>query len=1112
MNNDFLIQGKSIREYLATYLRVSEPTYYLLLRMKLTTFLIIALTIQASAFTFGQSITLSYRKATLKTVIKALSQQGNIDFVYKDQYLQQANPVSLDLKNASVEAALKAIFSDQPFLYEITDGIVYITPKPKEIQRKEAPKRTEQQPIRGKITDDKGEPLAGATIRIKGSGKQLKSDQSGEFILSAEDTDAVIEVSYMGYANTELSIKGRSTVQIAMQPTTGMLDQVVIQGYGTTTKRLATGNIATVDAKTIEQQPVMNVLQTLNGRVAGVQVTQNSSIPGSSLNIKIRGTNSLSASNRPLFVIDDVPFAMDPLPSAGYFSAIEPTNIINPGDIESITILKDADATAIYGSRAANGVVLITTKKAKAGKTRLDVSLNRGFSNVSNVVEVMNTEQYLQMRRDAFANSGATPTASTAPDLLTWDPNSDNKIMDWYIGNTADIHDVAASFSGGNISTVFLLSGNYHQESNVFSDKNKYKRGNLHFTVNHTSPDQRLKISFSGLYGNENNRINNNGSNSLSSVSQAVPNYPYFDDSGNYNWLANLNNIYALHTAYSKFSTQNLNINLKGVYEISDRFNLITSVGLRNLFNNNISVYPYTAKDPNFSNPLGNSVFNNNNSNAILVEPQLSYKEIIFQGKINVLLGTTVQKSYSKSERLAMNMYLSDLLMESRNGGSFQSASTDVGQYNFVSIFSRLNYNWKDRYVFNGTLRRDGSGRFGPNKRFGNFGSIGAAWIVSNERFLKDHRYISYAKLRGSYGTTGSDGIGDFGYLSLYTTLTDYGTQKAISPSQIANPDYQWEVTKKLEFAGELGFLKDRILVATAWYRNRSGNQLVTYPLPMTTGFSGYTANLPALVENRGWEFELNTVNIENNTFLWRSDFTLTVPENRLLEFPNIEQTSFANTHVIGKPLNSYLAYQLEQIDPATGLATVVDVSGNGTINANSSYNNRGGDKVWVGSANPDWFAGLNNSFAYRGVQLDIFWQYTRQIGYNLFSSGASFSTFGTLRNGYAAYLDYWKEPGQEATIPKPFSSSNTSLSLFSQSDRAISDASFLRLKTVALNYQLPSKLINKWGMSNLQITAQGQNLLTFTDYAGSEPEMAPSTALAISALRTFSFGIKSSF
>lgn len=315
-----------------------------------------------------------------------------------------------------------------------------------------------------------------------------------------------------------------------------------------------------------------------------------------------------------------------------------------------------------------------------------------------------------------------------------------------------------------------------------------------------------------------------------------------------------------------------------------------------------------------------------------------------------------------------------------------------------------------------------------------------------------------------------------------------------------------------MEFAGELGLFKDRILVSTAWYRNRSGNQLVTYPLPTTTGFTGYTANLPALVENKGWEFDLSTVNIEKNTFSWKSNFTLTIPENRLLEFPNIEQTSFANTHVIGKPLNSYLVYQLEKIDPSTGLATVVDVSGNGTISANSSYNNRGGDKIWIGSANPDWFAGLNSSFTYKGIQLDVFLQYTKQIGYNLFSSNEGFSSFGTLANGYIAYLDYWKEPGQEATIPKPFSSYNNSLNLFAQSDRTISDASFLRLKTVALSYQLPARWINRLKISDLQITAQGQNLLTFTDYEGADPEMAPSSANTISGLRTFSFGLKSSF
>lgn len=1085
----------------------------LLITMKLFALYLLILCSCSFADVRAQKVSLDVKNARFQDVAFSIQKQTGYSFAISKRYVAMAKPVTMKMNEADLEKALTSLFKEQPFSYAIDGKIISLIDKPKAKAKMEGNIETIdvlQQSIRGKVTDSTGTALAGVLVEVVGTNNRTTTDQLGVYSLSNVDAGANLRFKLLGYREQTRAASG-GEVNLVLSMHISALDQVVVQGYGTTSKRLSTGNIATVDAETIQQQPVMNALQTLNGRVSGVQITQNNSIPGSPLNIQIRGTNSLSASNRPLFVVDDVPFAMEPLTAFGYISAIEPTNIINPNDIESITILKDADATAIYGSRGANGVVLITTKKAKAGKTTFDLSLNRGFSNVYNVVEAMNTEQYLQMRRDAFANSGATPTESTAPDLLTWDANQDNRIMDWYIGNTADIHNAAVSFSGGNQNTQFLLSGNYHQESNVFSEQNKYRRGNFHFMANHTSADQRLKVSFSGLYGNENNKLNNNLVNNTQAVSQAVPNYPYFDANGNYNWLANHTNVYAASTAYSKFSTQNLNMNLKGIYDISDHFTFTANLGLRNLFNDNIAVNPTKSWDPAWM-VTGSSAFNTNTSKVLLVEPQLNYNQDLLKGKLSVLLGSTIQKSTTKTESLNLNNYTSDLLMESRNGGSFLSASTVIGQYNFLSLFSRLNYNWQDRYLINATFRRDGSSRFGPNKRFGNFGSIGGAWILSGEDFLKEHNWISFAKVRGSYGTTGSDGIGDFGYLSLYNSLADYGTQKAISPWQIANPDYQWEVTKKLEIAAELGFFEDRILLSTVWYRNRSENQLVQYPLPTTTGFAGYIANLPALVQNKGWEFDLSTTNIEKSSFSWRSNFTLTIPENKLLEFPNIEHTSFANTHVIGKPLNSYLMYQLDKIDPATGLATVVDISGDGIINANSSYNNRGGDMIWVGSANPNWFAGLNNSFSFKGVQLDIFWQYTKQIGYNLFSSNAGFYNFGTLANGYTAYLDYWKEPGQDATVPKPFSSYNNSLNLFSQSDRTISDASFLRLKTLALSYNLPIKLVNRWGMSNLQITAQGQNLLTFTDYNGSDPEIAPSLALSISSLRTFSFGLKSSF
>lgn len=1084
--------------------------FKIFIRMKLLILSLLLFMVHASAVVKSQTVTLHFTDAPLEQVLAEVKKQSGYSFIANATLLKEAKKVTVKVTNADLTEALYTIFKDQPLSAEIGDGIIHI--KPRKIKAEEKGTEVKQQePIRGKVTNNDGQPLIGATIKIKGTNKTVLSNQSGEFTLADVDANATIQVTYVGHTPSELALDGQKTVHITLQPRLGELDNIVVQGYGTTTKRLSTGNIATISANEIAQQPVTNPLQAISGRVSGVQISQISGIPGSGITVQIRGRNSIDASNNPLFIVDGVPFASDNISGDYQLNVISPLNSISPNDIESISILKDADATAIYGSRAANGVVLITTKKGVSGKSKLDVNFNRGYSSITRTPEIMSTAQYLQMRTDAFNNSGTTPTATNAPDLITWDPNLDNEMMDWYMGNTADVYDAGLSFSGGSPNTQFLLSGNFHQENTMFSDKDRYLRGNMHFSLNHTSQDGKLKLKFNGIYGSDNNRVQNTLTGNQLNVARSVPNYPYFDDLGNYNWTANQTNYKATATAYTKANIDNLNLNLSADYQITKDLLFIVNLGYGRLANDTMRPTPSTSRDPASSSPLGTNSFRTANAKTYLFEPQLNFNRQIFKGNLSFLLGSTVQKRNSSTDQVSYTNYINDLLIESRNGATNNNNNSTHSEYNFLSAFARANYIWEDRYIVNATFRRDGSSRFGAGQRFGNFGSIGAAWLFSNESFLKDKtNWFSYGKLRGSYGTTGSDGIGDYGYLSLYTSGTAYGTQVTINPSQIANENYQWEETKKLEGALDLGFFQDRVLLSATRYRNRSGNQLVTFPLPVTTGFSGYIANLPALVQNSGWEFELNTENLKK-TFTWNTSFNLTIPKNELVEFPNIEQTSYANTLVIGKPLNLFLGFQFAGIDADTGIPSVVDVSGNGVISGNSSYNERGGDKIYVGTTDPQWFAGINNNFSWKGLSVDIFFQYTKQDGYNLFSNGNGFNSFGTMQNGFTAWLDYWKEPGDNSQTPKPFASNNTALAQFAQSERTFEDASFLRLKTLAFSYILPNKWTKRTGLTNTQLFARGQNLWTITNYDAQDPEQAMYNGITKPLLRTFQFGIKTS-
>jgi len=590
------------------------------------------------------------------------------------------------------------------------------------------------------------------------------------------------------------------------------------------------------------------------------------------------------------------------------------------------------------------------------------------------------------------------------------------------------------------------------------------------------------------------------------SVVTSVPNYPVYNPDGTYNW-ANTNYV-AQSMAYNKSQTQNLNSNLILSYELMPGLKLKGSMGYNRIENGQIVVYPSSYNNPAFG-IQGRSIFTNNYIQTLLFEPQISYDKQISKGKLSILGGATTQQNHTQGTDFDVSGYSSDLLLENPGyGSSIYATGTNV-DYKYLSVFGRVTYNWEDKYIINGTFRRDGSSRFGPDKKFGDFGSIGSAWIFSEENLVKDNlKFLSFGKLRGSWGTTGNDGIGDYQYLSTYSSTQNYGSQPSIIPSRIANNNYSWEVNKKLEFALDLGFLNNNILFSTAWYMNRSGNQLVGYPLPSTTGFSSYIANLPALVQNKGWEFELST-STGKGTFQWKTSSNLTIPNNKLLRFDNLQSSTYANSLVVGQPLNIVQGYHFLKVDPQTGSEVVQDINKDGNIEAVSSYNNQGGDYIIMGKTSPDWYGGMNNTFIYKNFQLDVFIQYVRQKGYNIYSY--NYSNFGWLSNGWTDYLGYWKKPGDIASLPKPTYNYDPSAQNFQMSDAGFTDASFLRFKNISFSYNFPSDMLKHLKIHSLRLYVQAQNMVTITRYKGYDPELAGNPALNVPTLRTFNVGLQTS-
>ncbi|WP_162796016.1 TonB-dependent receptor [Pedobacter nanyangensis] len=1058
--------------------------------MKLTALFILSCYLNVSATVYGQNITLKAHQIAIEKVFEQIEQQSSYSFFYNEHTLANTNKVNMDIRNSSIDATLTALFKNQPLTYEILDKTIVVKRKEKSLLNRIAD-YLKAITINGKVVDESGQPLPGAGIKVKGTTLSTTTNSEGQFTIANAPDKAILLISFIGYEAKEIT--ATPNITITLLRSNSKLDEVQVMGYGTTTKRLNTGNISTVKADVIEKQPVTNPILALSGRVAGLQIAQDSSLPGAAPKVRVRGQNSMNANNDPLYIIDGVPLPTTSLERFNYLNTANgagngsPLNTINPNDIASIEILKDADATSIYGSRGANGVILITTKKGNVGKPEIKATFQSGFGSATQVPTLLSTSQYVQVRKDGFANSNATPTTANAPELLVWDQQASTDFQDLQIGATAKQTDASLSLSGGSKQITFLLGGNFHNETTLQGNNSGFKRGGAHLNLNYVSDNGKLQMQSNTFFNTDkSNILGANGKLSLFNF-LAPPNFPLYNADGSYHWRTGYTNPKIDYENPYKASNYNLNSNLSLEYKVIEKLSLKANVGYGLINNRQYSGTTIISQNP-ASNPTGTAAFFQASSQTYIFEPQIAYKDNLLGGNLSLLAGATLNGSSIRGTTIALSGYTNDLLLESQNFGSLLTKGSTTTEYRFASVFGRLNYNGQDKYLLNATFRRDGSTRFGPNRQFGNFFSIGSAWVFTNEALLKNKLpWLSYGKLRGSYGTTGSDGIGDYQYLNLYRAASNYGDEIAIIPTGLANNNFQWEVNKKSEIGLELGAFNNRIVFNTAWYLNRSSNQLVTYALPTITGYTGYTANLPAVVQNKGWEFELETQNITNKDFQWSTSFNLTIPNNKLVSFPGLSATTYANSYVVGQSLGIVQRYHFLGIDPQTGEAIIEDVNGDGAYQARSSYNDQKGDYVIAGKTDPYWYAGLNNSFQYKGFELNFFFNYVKQDGYNLFRF---YNYAGKLQNVWTDFLGYWKQPGDLANLPKPTSASLASTSRYILSDATVSDASFLRLRNVSISYQLPAKWLNSVNVKSFKVYAQAQNLLTFSNYVGYDPEL----------------------
>ena len=1083
-------------------------------------------------------LSVDFSDQRLEYVLKTIAGKAKFRLVYNNQLAKSDVSISGTYHNIRLKDLLDRILNVNKLTYEVINDQFIVVKS--QVDAKPSTLPVEEKDINliardgfvvdGKVFDENGQPLVGVSIRIKGGTQMATTNAKGNFAIGVSGAGAVIEFSYIGYSTQNLVVERASSITVTMKPDPAKLDEVLVIGYGTTTRRTTTGSQSGISAAEIEKQPVTNLLLAMQGRLPGVSIVQTNGLPGAGINVQIRGANSLGRVNRPLYIIDGVPFLSEQinlaasapnntgLPSAE--GQTSPMNSINPGDIESIEVLKDADATSIYGSRAANGVVLITTKRGKSGKTRFGVNVSSGASVVPRFVEMLGVDQYLALRRKGFANSTtnpAAPSVTNAPDLLVWDQQANTNWMKELIGGTARTNEVSANLSGGDSRTNFYVSGTYHKEGNVFPGEQSYQRGGVNVNLNHSSTDQKFSMGLTANYSTDKNDIS---TTDLATYAYNLPpNYPLYKADGSLYWVSGLNNPLGFLNQTNDNRTSNLLSSLNLKYNILEGLDVKTTFGYSKTDSKQTTIRPLSAQNTAFSVPTsGTATFAYTYTNTYIVEPQITYTKKIWIGNLNALAGGTYQ--YRKAEQPYFSSatgFPSDDFLRNLSSATTISTSASSKEFKYASLFGRLNYNIENKYIVNANFRRDGSSRFGPNKKFGNFGSIGAAWLFSEEDFLKEKtNWFSFGKLRGSYGTVGSDEIGDYQYLATYSTSTAvYNGNSSLNPSRIANDDYQWETTKKLEIALELGFFKDRLSLVASYYRNRSNNQLIDYPLSAQAGFTSYQSNLEANVQNSGVEFSLISTNIKTKDLTWTSSFNISRNNNKLLSFPGIEKTSYYTRYLVGKPTSFFTGYQFLGIDPATNLPAFGDLNGvGGTASPTTGFSEIGrGDRYYIDATYPKFIGGLTNSVSYKGLSLDFTFQFVKQKGRSL--AAATFYPPGYMYNAAASVVnDYLALGSQDFLVTAGTGGVNGRAAYFGYTnwtgaDINVVDASFIRLKNVSLSYNLPSKWLTKIHAENIRLFTQGQNLWTITGYKGFDPE---SQGVATPPLRTIVAGLQLTF
>ncbi|HMI02672.1 MAG TPA: TonB-dependent receptor [Pedobacter sp.] len=946
--------------------------------------------------------------------------------------------------------------------------------------------------VAGKVADQAdGLPLPGVSILIKGTKLGTTTNNEGVFQIKVPGQSTALIVTYIGYQTTEIPIVAGKALDIKLAPVANVMNEVVITGYGSQNRKTITSAITSVKAAEIENIPASSTDQLLQGRASGVQVSSNSGTPGGGVSVRIRGTSSINASSEPLYVIDGIPVQSSNLSGLSIGGSVtNPMADINPADIESMDVLKDASATAIYGARAANGVVLITTKRGANKKATISVGMYYGSQEITNKPAIVNGTQFETLMNEAGANTwigkygSITATDAQGRSYVAAYADPANTInTNWYdpILRTGALRNADLSIRGGSEKVQYMISGNSFLQEGILkkSDFNRTTgRVNLDFT-----PIEKLKMGTSVLYSNNSRgrlRNDDNISGGLEGTYFYPPNKGIYNADDSYYKIATFENpIAAIEETNIGMITNRFLGTIFAEYEFIPGLRLRSSYSF-DYSNVDESVYD-NSKTNSGSAVNGNAQALSTNNNSWIQENVLSYQLNLNKNSFNLLVGTTLQESQTNFSSATGQGFPTDAFTEIVAAAVQRSSSTSTS-YGIGSLFSRLNYDYDKKYLLTLNVRRDGSSRFGKDNRWGTFPSVGLGWVVSEESFMKDKYVLSTLKLRASIGVTGNQsGILDFQSRGLWAGGA-YADVPGIAPTQMVNPDLKWETTQQTDIGVDLGFLENRINVTADYYYKRTKDLLLAVSIPRTSGFDTYTQNYGEM-KNEGFEIGINSDIFKNEkNFNWNFNFNIATNKNKILKLAapfNVYNRDIYRYEEGGEMYSFFLNPQTG-VDPQTGNIQFEDVNGDGKFDSSN-------DRKIVGTANPDFYGGITNTLNYKGFDLMFFFQYSygnEQLNWNRFFQEHG----GTRSTNYStSQLDRWQNPGDNTMIPK-MTADNYASDL--RPSRFLEDGSYMRLKNITLGYKLSSSLAQKIKMSAARIYVSAQNIWTITNYTGLDPEL----------------------